>query len=369
MMDHRFLSIESCFINDRIVVSKTISKGEPMSRVITIYDIAKAVGASPATVSKALNGRRDVSDAMRDKIIKKAAEMGYRPNVNARGLKMKKSWLVGIVYGSDMHDTLEHPLFLPIMDAFKRQMEMHGYELLFLSQSSKFIGDSLFSHAFSRQVEGLLLINVSPETANLFKHSATHIPMVSCDGIISSMTSVLTDNESAGIEAVDYLYKMGHRSIGHIAGPVGMIATAGEERKRGFKLGLERCGLVYDESQVVTAKGWTFKAGRDAFMQLLNQNPHMTAVFCAADFYLMGVLDVCKERNLTIPQDMSVIGFDDLQWTAYMNPGFTTFRQDKEMLGKLSADRLVENINGEHRKEIIRIPATLVIRDSVTHIV
>lgn len=339
-----------------------------MSQVVTIYDIARAVGASPATISKALNGRRDVSDAMREIIISKAAEMGYRPNVNARGLKMKKSWLVGIVYGSDMHDTLEHPLFLPIMDSFKRQMEMHGYELLFLSQSSKFIGDSLFSHAFSRQVEGLLLINVSPETANVIRQSATHIPMVSCDGIIPSMTSILTDNEAAGIEAVDYLYKMGHRSIGHIAGPVGPIATAGEERKRGFKLGMERCNLTYGDSNVVTAKGWSFKAGREAFLQLLERNPSMTAVFCAADFYIMGVLNVCRERNLAIPQDMSVIGFDDLKWTEYISPGYTTFRQDKEMLGKVSADRLLESINGENREEIIRIPTSLVIRGSVSNL-
>ena len=77
-----------------------------MSQPITIYDIAREVGASPATISKALNGRKDVSEAMRTKIVNKAAEMGYRPNVNARGLKMKKSWLVGIVYGTDMHDTL-----------------------------------------------------------------------------------------------------------------------------------------------------------------------------------------------------------------------------------------------------------------------
>ena len=339
-----------------------------MSQPITIYDIAREVGASPATISKALNGRKDVSEAMRTKIVNKAAEMGYRPNVNARGLKMKKSWLVGIVYGTDMHDTLEHPLFLPIMDAFKRQMELHGYELLFLSPTSKFVGDSLYSHAFSRQLEGLLLINVSVEAANSFKKSAKHIPMVCLDGIIPGMTSILTDNETAGAEAVDYLWKMGHRVIGHIAGPKGEIATAGEERCSGFKRGMQQYQIACTPPQIVTAHGWSFDAGRDAFIELLDNNPNMTAVFCAADFYLLGVLSVCKERNLTIPEDISVIGFDDLQWTEFMEPKFTTFRQDKKQLGKIAADRLVDIINGGQNSEIIRIPSTLIIRESVKNI-
>ncbi|HCG64487.1 MAG: hypothetical protein CVV48_13215 [Spirochaetae bacterium HGW-Spirochaetae-4] len=335
-----------------------------MSDTITIYDIAKVVGSSPATISKALNGRHDVSDALREKIIETAASMGYRPNVHARGLKMKKSWLVGMVYGEDESDSLEHPLFLPIMNAFKRQMEHFGYELLFLSQHSKFIGDSLLSHAFSRQVDGLLLMNVAEHATRPFVAASNGIPMVACDAIVPTLSSVITDNIMASKEAVRYLYGLGHRKIGHIAGPANPVTVGGDERLEGFIQGMHGLGLLDADHNVVRAEGWTPNHGRDAFIELMEKHPDITAIYCAADFYVMGMLQVCRDKGIRIPADISVIGFDDVQWTAFVEPGFTTFRQNKEQLGTVAANRLLAAMDGEQSTEIVRIPAELVIRGS-----
>jgi LacI family transcriptional regulator len=335
-----------------------------MSGTITIYDIAKAVGTSPATISKALNGRHDVSDALREKIIETAASLGYRPNVHARGLKMKKSWLVGMVYGEDESDSLEHPLFLPIMNTFKRHMEHFGYELLFLSQHSKFIGDSLLSHAFSRQVDGLLLINVAEHATRPLTVASNGIPMVACDAIVPTLSSVITDNILASKEAVAYLYDLGHRKIGHIAGPSNPVTVGGDERLEGFVQGMYELGEMDADQYVVRAGGWTPNHGRDAFIKLMEEHPNLTAVYCAADFYVMGILQVCRDRGIRIPDDISVIGFDDVQWTAFVEPGFTTFRQNREQLGIVAANRLLAAMDGDPDTNIVRIPAELIVRGS-----
>lgn len=335
-----------------------------MSGPVTIYDIAKAVGTSPATISKALNGRHDVSEALRKRVIETATTMGYRPNVHARGLKMRQSWLVGVVYGEGEADELEHPLFLPIMNAFKHTLEQHGYELLFLSQHSRFVGDNLLSHASSRQVDGLLLMNVPHHAIDSLLEAAKGIPMVSCDAIVPSMTSVVTDNVAASEEAVRYLYQAGHRIIGHLGGPSNPIAVAGDERFSGYERAMHAFGLHDLDRLEVRAGEWTPAHGQTAFNRLLEQAPDITAVYCAADFYVMGILQVCKERNIRIPQDLSVIGFDDVQWTGFVSPGFTTFRQDKQTLGRIAAEQLLATMADEAESRVIRVPAELIIRGS-----
>lgn len=332
---------------------------------VTIYDIAKAVGFSPSTVSKALNGRRDVGGATRAKVIKAASAMGYAPNVHARGLKMNKSWLVGLVYDEDAHVlSLDHPLFLPVINAFKQRMELYGYELLFLSHHSRFACGNLLSHASSRQIDGLLLMSFPQRELSSFNAASRRIPAVSCDSVVPGILSVVTDNMGAASQAVRYLYDLGHRRIAHVAGPSDKVATAGDERLVGYREGLASCGLPCDEALIARAKGWTPEDGRDAFVSLLDRNTDMSAVFCSADFYVMGLLQICRDRNIDIPRDLSVIGFDDAQWTSFLKPGFTTFRQNKEQLGTVSAEMLIEAMEGTSRDEIMRIDAQLIQRGS-----
>lgn len=336
-----------------------------MSDPVTIYDIAMMVGTSPSTVSKALNGRHDVSESMRTRVLLAATELGYRPNEHAKGLKTRKSWLVGVVYGAEHEDTLEHPLFLPILSAFKERMEQFGYELLFLSQNFRVQGDSLLSHVFKRQVDGLLFMNVSQKVVDGIVQSPTSIPMVSCDAVITGMTSVVTDNVEAGIKAVTYLHERGHRIIGHIAGPELHVAQSGTERLEGYKQGLERCGLSYRKEFVVTASGWTPEDGLKASSRLLGGKEKPTAVFCGADFYAMGLRAYCRRNHLAIPSEVSVIGFDDVQWTEYVEPGYTTFRQEKRTIGILAAEELKKSMDGNGSKQIVKIPAQLIERGSV----
>ncbi|MHC1693486.1 MAG: LacI family DNA-binding transcriptional regulator [Sphaerochaetaceae bacterium] len=337
-----------------------------MPKTITIYDIAFKANVSPSAVSKALNGRKDVNPETRRMILDIAATMGYQPNFHARSLKMKKSWIVGVVY-EDLGcvEALEHPLFLPILNAFKRSIELHGYEILFLSHSSLFEGGNLLAHAFSRQVDGLLLMGFPKNEIPAILSASKGIPMVACDSLVPTIASVATDNVVAAKDAVEYLASLGHTRIAHIAGPSDNVATAGDERLAGYREGLRLCGIPYDPDLVVRAEGWSPYDGGVAFEQLLKTAGNgFTAVFAAADFYIMGMRQACGKHGMRIPEDVSVVGFDDAQWTEYVEPGYTTFRQDKERLGGISAQLLIDCMDGLERKELVRVPAQLVKRGS-----
>jgi LacI family transcriptional regulator len=337
---------------------------------ITIYDIAKAAHVSPATVSKALNSRHDVSDSMREHVHQIALEMGYHPNAQARSLKLRRSYLIGVVYEEEgQWVSLDHPLFLPVLNAFKKRMEHSGYEIMFLSRGSMFQGGNLLSHVFSRQLDGLLLLDFSPKELPGLLEASVKIPIVACDSVVSALPSVVTDNASAAQQAVRYLFSLGHTRIAHIAGPSGGVSPAGSERLEGYVKGLQECGLPYDVSLVEQAQDWSPRSGKSAFDGLLVKNNGMTfdALFVAADSYIMGILKTCAQMGVSIPKDLSVIGFDDAQWTGFLQPGFTTFKQDKELLGDTSAGILLDLIDGKKRDGLTRIPAELIIRGSCKH--
>lgn len=334
--------------------------------MVTIYDIARKVGSSPATVSKALNGRPDVNDVTRAHIIAAASELGYTPNAHARGLKMKKSWLIGVVYSDgEVSLPLDHPLFLPLLDSFKRKVESEGYELLFFSGNSPLVGDNLIAHCCSRQVDGVLLVNIDHVDETAVGVAAQDIPMVSCNLVLERIPSVITDNIQAAKQAIGYLYSLGHRRIAHVAGPMQKHVVAASERLEGYRLALQELGLPYDDSLVVEASSWSPEAGAAAFCRLLvNKESLPTAVFFASDSLMMGALPVAEANNLLIPKELSVIGFDGAQWTNFLGGGYTTFQQQAALLGATSAQVLLDEMNGMPRTDIVRIPAELKTRSS-----
>jgi DNA-binding LacI/PurR family transcriptional regulator len=335
--------------------------------IVTIYDIAAAAHVSPSTVSKALNGRNDVSIKTRKHVIKVASKMGYHPNAQARSLKLKKSYLIGVVFEDEQQSvSLDHPLFLPLMVTFKSLMEKHGYELIFLSHGSLYEGENLVAHAFSRQVDALFLLSFYPRDISSCIALSRGLPMVCCDSIIPGIPSVITDNIGASEKAVAYLNSLGHTKIAHIAGPTSNgLSIAGDERLEGYLHGLEACGLPYDDTLIARAANWSADAGKVAFKTIFERTRgDFTAVYAAADFYVMGLRQYCIENNMVIPRDLSVVGFDDAPWAQYVEPGFTTFKQDEKVLGETAANILLGLIDGGSQDGVIRIPAIMRTRGS-----
>jgi len=336
----------------------------------TIYDIARFVGVAPSTVSKALNGKSDVNVATKSAIISAASKLGYLPSGRASySLHQRRSMLIGVVYETSTGSMpLDHPLFLPLIDSFKRKIESKEYELLFLSSKSPFDRGGWIYHCYTRQVDSVLLVNCEIQDERKILAIQHNIPILSCHSVVSGMGAVISDNNTAGVDAVKYLYSFGHRRIAHVAGPKEIYVMSGKERLEGYKRGLELCGLSYDDSLVEICEGWTPQDGSRALSRLLDRNRDFSAVFFASDNLMLGGLKTLKEQNIEVPKDISLVGFDGDPWTGYIDHGYSTFIQQKELMGETAANILLEGMNKKPMYEVVRIPARLAARGSCRHL-
>ena len=329
--------------------------------MVTIYDIAEATGFSAPTVSKALNGLGTLSEKTRQKIIIKAKEMGYEPNITARTLTTKKSHLIGVVYDdTGMQKGFTHPLFSPLLTRFRDKIEAAGYDIIFLSRHFDM---SYFSHANFGCIDGVIIINPATNNPSDFDDFIeADLPRVSTNTIMKGICTVISANEQAGYEAAEYFINHGHKKIAYISAPVDGISAAPSERFEGFKAALKKHQL-YDESLYELSAGWDKESAAQAFSKLIKRRKDITAVFVTSDQLAFGVYDFAKKNGLRIPEDISIIGFDDYAESEYI--GLTSFRQSTNEIADLSAQMMLDQIEGKPVPPIIRSRANLIERNSV----
>ena len=329
--------------------------------MVTIYDIAEATGYSAPTVSKALNGLGSLSEETRQRILDKANELGYEPNSTARTLTTKKSYLIGVVYDdTGMNKGFSHPLFSPILNRFRERIEAAGYDIIFLSRHFNM---SYFSHANFRCIDGVIIINPATNTpADFDDFIKTNLPRVSTNSIFKDICTVITANEQGGSAAAEYFINHGHKRIAYISAPVDGISAAPSERYEGFKATLQNYNL-FDEDLYELSAGWDKESAYEAFGRLIKRRKDVTAVFVTSDQLAFGIYDYAKDHNLKIPEDISVIGFDDDFAAEYA--GLTSFRQNANEIGDISAQMMLDQIEGKTVPPIIRCRPELIVRDSV----
>ena len=333
--------------------------------MVTIYDIARATGYSAPTVSRALTGTGKLTQATRKKIISTANEMGYEPNSIARSLSTKKTNLIGIIYDDvQMSRGFTHPLFSGVLNTFRETVEKQGYDIIFLSRHFKM---SYLAHACYRAVEGVAIINPETGEYNSYEEFAkSDIPCVSTSAIIPGICSVLSENEEAGYIAAKHLVAMGHKKIAYISGPYDSFSKSAIERLHGFQRGLKEYGLSLDESHIEKCDTWIEESGKKAFSRLYERHSDITAVFSSSDLLARGIIQYANEKNISLPNDLSVIGFDDDSASSFLTPSLTTFRQDSATIAEVASELLINAINGKPiQDEFVRIPADFIIRNSV----
>lgn len=329
--------------------------------MVTIYDIAEATGYSAPTVSKALNGQGSLSEETRQRILDKAKELGYEPNITARTLTTKKSHLIGVIYDdTGMNMGFAHPLFSPVLTRFREKIEAAGYDIIFLSRHFNM---TYFSHANFRCIDGVIIINPATNTpADFQDFIKTDLPRVSTNSVFEGIPTVITENVQSGYDAAEYLVKHGHKKIAYISAPVNGISTAPDERFEGFKSALEHYQL-YDESLYELSADWTKECGAEAFGRLIKRRKDITAVFVTNDQLAFGVYEYAKKHGIRIPEDISVIGFDDEIASEYL--GLTTFRQSTTEIADIASQLMLDQIDGKQVLPLIRCRAEIVERESV----
>jgi len=321
----------------------------------TSGDVARLAEVSQSAVSRTFTPGASVSSATREKVLKAASALGYRPNALARAMISGRSGLIAMLVAY-----LDNQFYPLILEQLSRRLQADGYQvLLFMTDPGN--QDEVVERILQYQVEGIVMVSATL-SSNLARECAdTGIPVVMINRYVatSSASTVTSDNVEGGRQAADFLVRGGHERIAYIAGVED--ASTNRDREAGFCKGLQEHGLTLSERSV---GGYTFDGAAAAARELFNRAQRPDAVFVANDHMAFAVLDVLrKELGLSVPEDVSVIGYDDVPeagWGAY---DLTTVSQVPESMVDEAATILIDQIEQKNvRKRAAIIPAKLVIR-------
>jgi LacI family transcriptional regulator, galactose operon repressor len=315
------------------------------------------------------NGYGDVSAATRERVLETARTLDYAPSAAARTLVKQSSQLIGVVlYTGREHPDIGHPFFQDVLVGLKRGIGSRGYDvLLFATEqpgSSREGAHSYLRRARHHRVDGIVLMGVDRLDPEVVKLLDAEIPLIGVDLDVTGATAthVASDNVGGARVAVRHLHGLGHRRIATIAGP--QDSKPGADRLVGFRAELQALGLD-SRPEYEQVGDWYTESGEEAMRALLALPEPPTAVFVAADLMAVGAMKAAREAGLGLPDDLAVVGFDDIQLASFIDPPLTTIRQDKVGLGAAAAWALLEQIeNPELTSAALTLPVELVVRRS-----
>jgi LacI family transcriptional regulator len=324
---------------------------------ITISDVARISGVSESTVSRVLNGTARVADAKRRAVERAIETLGFQPNAFARGLATGRSRAVGVVT-----QAIDSPFYGEGMRGIERTLHDNGYTPIFMSGHwNSDDEERCIRELIQRRVDGIILFAGRLDSARI-SGFAQQVPVVVTGRRIDvpGVFSLSVDDAEGARMATAHLIGLGHRRIAFIGGPRDHPDAVA--RLSGYRQALEDAGIVF--AQRLTAAGnFTEQGGLDAGERLLSLGEHFTAVFCANDQTAFGLQLALHRRGLKVPEDVSVVGFDDVAASAFFVPPLTTVRQPVDRMGELSAQALLVMIEqGQPRLESPSV--ALVVRES-----
>ena len=339
-----------------------------MDERVTIKELARVSGVSVGTVSRALNGYADVRPETRERIMRLARELDYTPAAAARSLVTQRSHIIGVFMETgEGHPDLQHPFFHEVLGGLKQRVGAEGFDLLLFASERPGNGygpHSYLKRARHHNVDGCALIGLDPEDAEVRRLARAEIPCIGIDMNLEgdNVEVVMSDNEGGAIAAVRHLHDLGHRRIATITGMVD--SRPGADRLRGYRAAVQALGLAYRDDYVAYGDFYA-ESGREATANLLTLDEPPTAIFAAADMMAIGAIRAAAEAGLSVPEDLSIVGFDDIQLASHFNPPLTTMRQDKLGLGGAAGDALVARVAGDPDRPALRtLPVELVVRGS-----
>ena len=334
----------------------------------TIKDIAKAAGVSVTTVSRALNGYSDVNEKTRAKIMKVAKDLNYSPNTVARTLVMKKSKTIGLLVSDMNREGVKDNFTFEVLCGINEASAELGYDLvLFSTTSSKQKEKTYTQLCRERRVDGVIIQGIKMDDPYLMEVVNSDIPCVLVDIPIESDTVgyVTTDNIEGAKKATQHLINLGHHNIALINGH--NKADVSKRRLEGYCEALKENNLPMNIEWIKDGEFKEDHAEKVAY-ELLTSHPNVTAIFCASDLMAFGALKAAKKLNRKVPEDLSIIGYDDITLASYSSPALTTIRQDKFMMGYQAAILLINMLEGEIQSHIKVLPTELIKRESTSTI-
>lgn len=307
----------------------------------SLKDLAQECGVSVATVSKALNGQSDISEATRTRVREAARRMGYVPNMAARSMKTNRTYNIGVLFVDERQSGLAHEYFSAVLDSFKVRVEQLGYDITFINRNLGGKTMTYLEHCHYRGVDGAVIACVDFTDPQVIELANSDVPVVTIDHVFNNRMAVLSDNVAGLSALVRTAYSQGHRRIAFIHGERTAVT---ENRLAGFYKSCDELGLEVPD--VYVREGIYHDAARCAqetkALLALPQRP--TCILFPDDFSAMGGYNAIAEAGLSIPEDISVMGYDGIYLSRVMKPQLATYQQNTMMLGRTAADKLVQMI-------------------------
>ncbi len=326
---------------------------------LTIRDVARQAGVSHQTVSRVINGDPLVTPETRAKVEAAIAVLGYQPNAIARSLAAGRTHMLAC-----LAPNLTDYTFARIIEGAETECRQHGFLLISSSAADETAFATLINELVpSRRIEGLMVIN--PYIDQRTQHLPATISTVFIGGHPRpghDVAAITLDDYGAARSAVEHLIGLGHRRIAMITGPV--VEDCTQDRITGYHASLQEAKLKIDSALVVEGD-WSASSAHKATLELMKIKRPPTAIFAQNDRMALGALRAARDLGLQVPEQLSVIGLDDMPLASYFDPPLTTMRQDMFAIGRTAAQLLIQAIEQPQAQQLqLRQPAELIIRQS-----
>ncbi len=325
-------------------------------RKANIYDVAQLAEVSHQTVSRVLNNHPSVKPATREKVESAIAELKYRPNQAARQLVTSRSQMIGIlIAGTELYGPWA------ILNAMEREARLEGYSVISISVSpdSPDSWVDAIDQLRNLDIDGVITIALSNEIVKEVEKSLASATIVIVDTEPSKkFDAVNIENYVGGKIATEHLINLGHRNIVHVMGP--SDGYEGQQRREGYEEAMKDAKLKID----VLQGDWSIGTGYEIGREIADRKITPTAIFTSNDHLALGIIKALTEKKLRIPQDVSIVGFDNIPEAAYFSPALTTVHQDFDELGKLAINRMLIQLKEPTSRAALTIPPTLIVRES-----
>ncbi|TMD61869.1 MAG: LacI family transcriptional regulator [Chloroflexi bacterium] len=326
----------------------------------TIADVARAARVHPSTVSRALNDGAVLRDETRKRVVRAARRLDYRPSAVARSLRLQRTLTLGMLVPD-----IANPFFPPIIRGAEDVALSCGYALVLCNTEDVPEREATYLRVLrQRQVDGLLIASSRMSDAVITRLRRERFPFVLVNrSARGAELTVTVDNRRSAAEAVGHLAALGHRRVGHIAGP--QSTTTGLERAEGARLAIGRHGLAADAALWIEATAFSEEEGYRCARVLLALGRRPTAIFGANDLIAVGALRAIRDARLRVPEDVSVVGFNDIRQAELLEPPLTTVHVPQYEMGAAAARLLIARLGGDPIPEShLVLPATLAVRAS-----
>jgi DNA-binding LacI/PurR family transcriptional regulator len=323
-----------------------------------IFEVARSAGVSIATVSRVANGNARVRPRTAARVRAAMERLGYRPHALARGLAARRSHTIGLLITD-----ITAPYFPDIVRGAQESAEAAGYVVLLGDASVHTASeDLLVKRLLERRIDGLIVASSRTTDEYARQLRSEDVPVVCINGPLGQFPHAVQIDQRTGARlAIEHLAGLGHERIAHITGPTGVPTRA--ERLAAFRAVMRERGLTYDPALIATGVS-TIEDARSATVELLGMAEPPTAVFAYNDRLAVGVYQAIRAARLSVGRDVSVVGFDDVSLTEWLDPPLTSVRQPRREMGRIAVEVLLKAVEGKPAPELVVVQPSLVVRAS-----